>query len=237
MPTASGRSKAPVPRAAALPSTPTRAARGGAGRSSPTDTPPVAGMREEVSAYKKGLILRAACETFYEFGYHDTTVDMLTARLSGTKAIFYYYYPDKRAVLDELFRRTYASALDVLETAIREGGAPSQTLERFVRRYTQWVIDNQRFVAVFWREERTTSRQLRTEIAHQQKRFDDGVASIIRKGVAAGEFESSDPQSTSRAISGMLSFLYTWWRDGRRMTREAAADYHAELVLRMVRRA
>jgi len=194
-------------------------------------------MREEVSAYKKDLILRAACETFYEFGYHDTTVDMLTARLSGTKAIFYYYYPDKRAVLDELFRRTYASALEVLETAIREGGTPSQTLDRFVRRYTQWVIDNQRFVAVFWREERTTSSEVRTEIAHQQKRFDDGVASIIRKGVAAGEFESSDPQSTSRAISGMLSFLYTWWRDGRRLSREGAADYHAELVLRMVRRA
>jgi AcrR family transcriptional regulator len=193
-------------------------------------------MREEVNAYKKTLILQAACDTFYEHGYHDTTVDMLAARLSGTKAIFYYYYPDKRAVLDELYRRTLVSALDVLKVVVSDGGTATEVLERFARRYTEWVIDNQKFVAVFWREERTLTKAVRIEIAHEQKRFDDGVAAIIRRGVDAGEFESTDPQSSSRAISGMVSFMYTWWRDGRRMTREAAADYHAELVLRLVRR-
>ncbi|MEI6548137.1 MAG: TetR/AcrR family transcriptional regulator [Burkholderiales bacterium] len=193
-------------------------------------------MREEVNAYKKDLILRAACETFYDHGYHDTTVDMLAARLSGTKAIFYYYYPDKRAVLDELFSRTFASALEVLHTALEESGTPTETLTRFARRYTEWVIDNQKFVAVFWREECTISKELRITIARQQKRFDDGVATIIRRGVACGEFDSKDPQSTSRAISGMLSFMYTWWRDGRRISRKVAADDNAELILRMVRK-
>jgi hypothetical protein len=34
----------------------------------------------------------------------------------------------------------------------------------------------------------------------------------------------------------MLSFIYTWWRDGRRISRKVAADDNAELILRMVRK-
>ena len=33
-------------------------------------------MREDVSAYKKDLIVRAAIETFFEYGYHNATVDL-----------------------------------------------------------------------------------------------------------------------------------------------------------------
>lgn len=190
-------------------------------------------MREEVSAYKKDLIVRAAIETFFEHGYHNTTVDMIAARLSGSKAIFYYHYPDKRAVLDEIYRRAMSSALAMLDHTLDAAGTPPELLERFARRYTEWVLDNQKLVDVFRREERTISTSMRAEVAHDQKRWDDGIASIIRQGIASGDFAPGDPQTTSRAISGMITWIYTWWRDGRRMTRADALEHFAQLALRM----
>jgi hypothetical protein len=106
-------------------------------------------------------------------------------------------------------------------------------LERFARRYTEWVLDHQKLVDVFRREERTISADMRAEVAHDQKRWDDGIAAIIRKGIASGHFADSDAKATSRAISGMITWLYTWWRDGRRMSRAEAIEQFAQLALRM----
>lgn len=191
------------------------------------------GLREEVSAYKRDLIVRAAIETFFEHGYHNATVDLLTSRLSGSKAIFYYHFPDKRAVLDEIYRRAMSSALQVLDKTVAAGGTPPEMLDRFARRYTEWVLGHQKLVDVFRREERTISAEMRAEVAYDQKRWDDGIAAIIRQGIASGDFADSDPKATSRAISGMITWLYTWWRDGRRMSRAEAIEQFAQLALRM----
>jgi AcrR family transcriptional regulator len=195
----------------------------------------VIAMRDEVNAYKKELILRAAIDTFYDYGYHETTVDMLAERLDGTKAIFYYYYPDKRAVLEEIYRRSLSSAQAVIQHALDAGGTPSQMLETFARRYTEWVIDNQRLVGVFWSEERTLSPEVRAEVAAEQKKFDDLLANLIKEGVAAGEFKVEDTQTMARAILGLLSFVYTWWRPDHRLSREEVARKFAALALRMAR--
>jgi len=195
----------------------------------------VIAMRDEVNAYKKELILRAAIDTFYDYGYHETTVDMLAERLNGTKAIFYYYYSDKRAVLEEIYRRSLSSAQTVIQQAIDAGGTPSQMLETFARRYTEWVIDNQRLVGVFWSEERTLSPAARAEVAAEQKKFDDLLAHIIKEGVATGEFKVEDTQTMARAISGLISFVYTWWRPDHRLSREEVARKFAALSLRMAR--
>jgi AcrR family transcriptional regulator len=190
-------------------------------------------MRDEVNAYKKELILRAAAETFYERGYHETTVDILTEKLSGTKAIFYYYYTDKHAVLEEIYRRSLTTAQAVVQRAIDEGGSPVVMLSSFARYYAQWVIDNQLIVGVFWREERSLSQEARAAVAVEQKKFDDMVAGIIKEGIASGEFAADDVRMASRAISGMISFTYTWWRGDRRLNRDDAANYYADMALRM----
>jgi AcrR family transcriptional regulator len=192
------------------------------------------GMREEVNAYKKELILRAACETFYEHGYHDTTVDMLAEKLSGTKAIFYYYYADKHTVLEEIFKRAMANAIAVVQRAVSGGGSPAAVLNAFARSYTLWVIDNQLLVGVFWREVRSLSAGARAAVAVEQKKFDNMVAGIIKDGIASGNFAVSDEKTASRAISGMISAIYTWWRPGGRMSRDDTADYYAALALRLV---
>lgn len=230
--TAKTRAKAPAKVAA------TKTARGRKPAASRAGAAPPAGviaMRDEVNAYKKELILRAAIDTFYDYGYHETTVDMLAERLDGTKAIFYYYYTDKRAVLEEIYRRALGSAQAVIQQAIDAGGTPSEILESFARRYTEWVIDNQRLVGVFWSEERTLSPEVRAEMAAEQKKFDDLLSQIIKDGVAAGEFKVEDTQTMARAIAGLLSFVYTWWRPDHRLSREEVARKFAALALRMAR--
>ena len=191
-------------------------------------------MRDEVIAYRKELIVGAAADAFFDHGYHECTVDMIAERLSGTKAIVYYYFDDKRSILEEIFRRALSEAQEVIRTAIDKGSDPLDKLATFARLYAGWVVDNQRVVGVLWREERSLSPESRQAVALGRREMDDLVALIIREGVSKGQFHVEDVRTTARAISGMISYTYSWWRDDRRLSREDIADYYAVAALRIV---
>jgi AcrR family transcriptional regulator len=193
-----------------------------------------ANLREEVAAYRKDLILQAAVDAFFEFGYHDCTVDMIAERLGGTKAIVYYYFADKHAILQEIYRRALEEAQELIRKAMSGSDDPAVKLATIARYYAQWVVDNQRVVGVFWREERSLSAEARATVAVEQKRMDDLVATVIRDGVAKGVFDVPDVRTTARAIAGMITFTYTWWRSDHRLSREDTAEYYARMSQRLV---
>src|SRR5688572_3774231 len=115
-----------VPLARAKPAAPRRSrAVPPAGRQNGAGAP---SMREEVTAYRKDLIVRAAAEAFFDDGYHDCTVDMIAARLSGTKAIVYYYFDDKHSILEEIFTRALGEAQELIRKAIDQGSDPRAKL-------------------------------------------------------------------------------------------------------------
>jgi AcrR family transcriptional regulator len=193
-----------------------------------------ANLREEVAAYRKDLILRAAVDAFFEHGYHDCTVDMIAERLGGTKAIVYYYFADKHSILQEIYRRALEEAQGLIRKAMSESDDPRLKLAAIARYYAQWVVDNQRVVGVFWREERSLSTEARAAVAAEQKRMDDLVATVIRDGVAKSLFDVPDVRTTTRAIAGMITFTYTWWRSDHRLSRDEMADYYARMAQRLV---
>lgn len=190
-------------------------------------------MRDEVTAYRKDLIVRAASDAFFEHGYHDCTVDMIAERLSGTKAIVYYYFADKRSILEEIFRRALSEAQELIRKAIDQGTDPRGKLAAFARLYAAWVVDNQRVVGVIWREERSLTTEGRESVALERRAMDDLVALIIREGVSKGQFRVEDVRTTARAIAGMISFTYSWWGGERRLSRENISDFYASMALRM----
>lgn len=220
----------PTPAKRATRGTKTRASKG-ADRSSANGP---ANMREEVTAYRQDLIVREAAEAFYEHGYHDCTVDMIAERLSGTKAIVYYYFSDKRSILEEIFRRALTEAQEVIRVAIETGSDPRAKLEAFARLYAKWVVDNQHVVAILWREERSISDEARVAVAYGRRTMDDLVALIIREGVSKGQFRVDDVRTTARAISGMISYSYSWWRSDKRITSDELGKFYAEMALRIV---
>jgi len=192
-----------------------------------------ASLRDEVVAYRKDRILQAACDAFYEHGYHDCTVDRIAERLSGTKAIVYYYFPDKHSILYGIYCHALEEAQVLIRAAAAENAHPAAKLTAIARSYARWVIDNTRLVGVYWREVQSLSIDARLTVAAEQKVIDDIVAEVIREGVAQGVFSVADVQMTARAINGMITFTYTWWRGDKRINRDDAAESYAKMALQL----
>lgn len=192
-----------------------------------------ASMRENVKELKRKMLLEAAYRLFSEHGYHDTSVDMITKEVGGSKAIFYYQYKDKHSILEAIFEHAFQSALATVERAIAAADNPKEALEEIARDYTRWVIENQVLVSVIWREANRLEPNRRKHMADKQRAIHARVAEVIEEGVAQGMFHSQDTLTTARAILGMISFIYTWWRDNQRLSRSKAAEQYAQAALRI----
>jgi hypothetical protein len=95
------------------------------------------------------------------------------------------------------------------------------------------VIEIQVLVSVIWREANRLDPETRDRMAAKQKSIHARVSAVIAEGVEAGVFQSDDPMTTARAVLGMISFIYTWWRDNQRLSRSKAAEEYAKAALRI----
>ena len=79
------------------------------------------------STARVNALLDAACETMHDLGYEQLTTAMVAERAGASIGTVYRYFPDRIAVLQSVASRNLDRALDVLKSALREGG--SSTLE------------------------------------------------------------------------------------------------------------
>lgn len=201
---------------------------------SPSGKKPAGSLRQNVRDLKRQLLLEAACRLFAEHGYADTSVEMVTNELGSTKAVFYYQYPDKQSVLEAIFDHALTGTRTVIEGAIEAGGTPDEIVERLAHAYAAWVIDNQVMVSVIWRESSSLLPATRKAMAQRQRGIHALVAEVIGRGIEAGIFAKEETGTSARALLGMISFVYAWWRDDGRMKRDETAAQLARSALRLL---
>lgn len=192
-------------------------------------------IRAELRAHKRERILETATRLFYESGYRATSMESIADELSATKPFIYYHFKNKYDILEEIALRVTRMATDALQRAAELGGDPVQVMANMVRNYARLVIDEQRIIAVFWREESNFSEDTRRKIFEEQRRFYDTWSEVLSQGQAAGVFAVEDLQLTSLAISNLITFTYTWYRPGGPLSPSQLCEHYVTTVLRMLR--
>lgn len=192
-------------------------------------------LRAEVRAHKRERILETATRLFYEHGYRATSMESIADELSATKPFIYYHFKNKYEILEEIALRVLRLGNESLLRAHAEGGRPTEVVANMVRNYAKLVTDEQRIIAVFWREESNFSGDTRRKILHEQQAFLDALSRALAKGVEASEFAVDDLELTSLAIMNLVTFTYTWYRPDGVLSASLLAEHQVSLVLRMLK--
>jgi AcrR family transcriptional regulator len=190
-------------------------------------------MRDEILAYKRERILEEAVKLFYERGFTGTTLDDIAAELGVTKPFIYTHFRGKVELLAALCKPTIEMSLEAIVSASARSGTPTERLRHAITDFTKVVLQRQPNIAIYFREEKNLSREALAEITALRKRFDHLLSALLLEGVAAGEFEIEDHSIAALALGGMISWAYTWYRPGGRLTIEQTASHMADLALRM----
>jgi len=103
------------------------------------------------SEESKQRILNAAARLFAEKGYDGARIDEIAREAQVNKALIYYYYKSKEAILAELFRTFFRESTALLLNFIERGGFAQNAEENkrlFEAEYSHYLESNRELLKI-----------------------------------------------------------------------------------------
>ena len=191
-------------------------------------------MKDEVAAFKRERILSAAIDLFYERGYDNTTLEVVAESLGVTKPFIYSHFSSKTELLAEICGRGIRVSLQSLRDALLLEASPTETLRIMSEAFVVAVLENQKAIALFTREEKNLDPEDFRRIADMRREFDKALRAVLEAGQASGEFRIEDAAVTAFSISGLVSWTYVWYRPNGRMSIRKLSLEITRLIMAMV---
>ena len=198
------------------------------------NNPKATSVWDEVAELKREKILQSAVDLFYTNGYLPTTMDVIAESIGATKPFVYYHFENKAELLSEIARRTLREWLGVTTRVIEKSLSPTETLALVTHQFTMIVLDMHKLVSIYFREQLNLPKEVAVEIAEMRRQIDTQVRMILSEGKKAGVFEFNDLAVASQVVTGMVSFVFAWYREPSRLSKEAICDQMVSHVLRSV---
>lgn len=188
-------------------------------------------IRDELTALKRERTLGAAVDLFYEHGYENTTQDAVAERLGVTKPFIYANFGSKGELLAEICSRGIASALEAIDSVIAMRASPTESLRELSLRFVTAVLENQKHIAIYTREEKNLTPDASRRIGDMRREFDAKLTKLLEKGIVSGEFQLRDAHMAALSIGGMVSWAYVWYRPKGRLKLSEVAEHMTEFIL------
>ncbi|MEM6610281.1 MAG: TetR/AcrR family transcriptional regulator [Pseudomonadota bacterium] len=173
----------------------------------------------------------AALKLFAQHGFAAVSMRQIAAEVGMQAGALYLYTPDKQTLLFDLMR----AHLEELLVAWAPGdGSALAELERFTRHHIDYHLDRIDRVFIAYMELRSLSLDNFAAIEALRRRYEDRLESILRRGVDEAVFSVPDTKLATMAVIAMLNGVTTWFREGKRLDRDAVADIYWDMVRRAV---
>ena len=191
-------------------------------------------LKDEITAYKRRRILEEASHLFFTNGYEATTLDAVAEQLYVTKPFIYSYYKNKGELLYEICQTGIQLSLTVLEEALSIEGTATERLKMVAERVARIIIENQRYISVYLREEMSLEPEDARRIRDLRHQFDLQLSDLLEKGKRTGEFDIQHPSRTAIWVSGLLTWIALWYHDGGHWSATEVVMDAINMVMKMV---
>jgi AcrR family transcriptional regulator len=162
---------------------------------------------------RTGEILEAALACFARNGFAATRMDDIARQARIAKGTIYRYFRNKEAVFKALARSSVAARLDLVEAAIAQHAGSAAELLRFViAAIGEFAVNSDRVVLP--RMILAEAGNFPSLVKFWRREFIDRglglIQSIVRRGVAHGEFRDLPPEHVARLCIAPLLTIGIW---------------------------
>ena len=183
-------------------------------------------------------LLAAALACFKERGFAATRLDDVAAKAGVTKGTVYLYYRSKEELFKAVVRGELVPNIERLEANLDEPGPAVALLERLFTAWAQHIIPSpvsvipKLIIAEASNFPELARFYLETAV-HRVLRL---VASVLRRGIAGGEFRPVDVEHTVYCVLGPLLLTALWQHslgplDDQPLDVRAVCRAHLDLLL------
>jgi TetR/AcrR family fatty acid metabolism transcriptional regulator len=164
------------------------------------------------AAEKRRLILDAAVRVFARQGFHTCRVSDIADEAGVAYGLVYHYFRSKDEILDTLFLERWNVLLEAIREVDREPAPARDKLYAIV----SFIVDSYRhdpdlMKVIIVEVTRAANTFGRSHLAEIREAY-DGIAVIVEKAQAAGEFKSTvTPAFAAMAFYGAIEQVLTGW--------------------------
>jgi TetR/AcrR family transcriptional regulator len=177
---------------------------------------------------KREALLREAASAFNRQGFHATSLEDIARNLGVSKAALYHYFPNKQVLLRECFDTAMQVAFASFEAAKREGRNGREKLRLTVSGYLEQMID-ELSCGVVPLEDTALLPEDRDQLVRERDRFEQGLRTLVREGIADGSIVPCDPKLVVFTILGALNWVPKWFRHNGAWSPAGVASAMTEL--------
>ncbi|MGO4908814.1 TetR/AcrR family transcriptional regulator [Pseudorhodobacter sp. W20_MBD10_FR17] len=181
---------------------------------------------------KQRGILDMAASVFADQGMDKASMSQIAQAASVSKALLYHYYPSKDALIFAII----VTHLEGLEAAIEQADDPSLPPKDRLRKLVGAVLENYRGADNEHKVQLNASAALndvqKAEIMAIERQVVKRFSAVLRE--INPELDSKErPLLTPVTMSlfGMMNWVYMWFKDGGRISRDDYADVATTLIL------
>jgi TetR/AcrR family transcriptional regulator, cholesterol catabolism regulator len=171
---------------------------------------------------RRTLFLKTAARLFEEKGYSNTSVEDITRELGFTKGVFYYYWKNKREIVQEIHDRALETINAGLDGVMAEESSAAVRLEAAIRNHVGAVLENRSIIAVLLGDFAFSEETLEGRRAYGRR-----FQALVEEGIAAGVVRDLDPTVLTYAILGLCNSVARWYRPEGRLSAEEVRDLFA----------
>jgi AcrR family transcriptional regulator len=159
------------------------------------------------------LLADAAKELFFEKGYRDTTIEMITERAGLSTGAFYLYFRSK----EEIYMTLYADGIDIIHRMVEEAiswpgmsalarlSAIAHAYHRFYIEYTEY-FDILAFIHLHETKLKAPG-EMSAALDAKAINLLKMIESVIKDGVESGELAPMDTWKATNVLWGMMDGL------------------------------
>ncbi|MFC2150201.1 TetR/AcrR family transcriptional regulator [Calditrichota bacterium] len=152
-------------------------------------------------------ILASAEEVFKRHGYQKSTIQDVCKGAGLSKPTFYNYFKDKSELFSALVIHISEQLVKDWQNNLPDGLTPKETLSAFVDFYTDEVVTNPLFHAIF--EDAEAMHQFSSALMQNpQSPIFNELKQIIDDGIASMQFRPHDSKASVWLIYSLLDSIF-----------------------------
>ena len=192
---------------------------------------------------RPGEIIEAALALFVEKGFAATRLDDVAARAGLSKAAIYLYFENKTALLKGVIQQASGNNVLKVEAMLSQHKGPVAALLPLILDFLASRIEQTPMASVtklIIAESRAFPEIGRFYLDEVIGRGMPVMETLIRRGIAQGEFRPVDPYLTVRSLVGPMVLTIIWRTvfepiGAEKLDARALARHHADLMLHALR--
>lgn len=175
---------------------------------------------------QRDRILNEAARQFEMLGYKQVSMSALAERVGLAKATLYHYFPSKAVMLYAIHDQCIDFVTQRHAERSQQTSDPAALLRGIVRDNLDVIELRTSFVKSFFEYRRELPEDLALRLRDRRHAYFESCEDVMRRGVAEGVFEIDDIPMAARALFGMCTWTYQWFRaDGPQSTEQLAVAF------------